>query len=580
MGAEDKLEILNQTARCVSASLDLRETLETIVTAAAELVPCVLAEISLWDEERGVLVLQALFCEAKRRFPLGETYSPGEGYTGWVVRNRRPLLVPDVDARQDIQPDLLPGEYPFLAYLGLPLLTGDELIGTLVLIHDQAEAFNQDDLLLLETLAEQTAAAIRNAQLHDQVQCRARELAALNAIAAAINQALDLETLLADAVERVVQVAGADAGGIRLLDLQSGVLSFVVSQGLSPEYAARIQSVRLGEGIVGRVALTGEPVLIADMWKDDITGHQVGPGLQKEGLRARVEVPLRSQERVVGTLGVASRIPGAFGSADMDLMIAIGYQLGTAIENARLRQQALEGERLAAVGRVASTVAHDLRGPLGGIIRSAEFLARPELSDETRLKLSQAIVAMARRQINAAQEILDYTRGGQMVLRLTPCDLSGFLDELLEVLRLDCSDRGIELVGDWGYSGTVLMDPDRMGQVVYNIAANARDAMPEGGRLTITTCKVGEWVELRFTDTGAGVSPAVADRIFEPFVSYGKREGAGLGLSIAQRIVHEHRGEITFESPDCGGATFVVRLPLKEQGATPTDPPIESTPAA
>jgi hypothetical protein len=232
--------------------------------------------------------------------------------------------------------------------------------------------------------------------------------------------------------------------------------------------------------------------------------------------------------------------------------------------NARLRQEALAAERLAAVGRVATSVAHELRSPLGGIIRSAEFLARPELSDGTRQKLSRAVVALARRLINTAQEILDYTRGGQMALYLTTCTLPEFLEQVIEVLKVDFSDRGIEVMEEWGYTGKVRMDPDRMAQVVYNIAANARDAMPEGGRLTIATRRTDGWVELRFTDTGPGVPPELVERIFEPFVSYGKRKGAGLGLAIARRIVHEHEGEIDVESPAEGGATFRVRLLLEE----------------
>jgi len=251
-----------------------------------------------------------------------------------------------------------------------------------------------------------------------------------------------------------------------------------------------------------------------------------------------------------------------FGVKDLELLTAIGHQLGVAIENARLRQQALKAERLAAVGRVATSVAHDLRSPLGGIIRSAEFLARPELSDGTRQKLSHAVVALARRLSNTTQEILDYTRGGRMALRLAPSPLPAFLEQVVEVLKVDFSDRGIEVVAEWGYTGEVWMDPDRMAQVVHNIAANARDAMPEGGRLTIATRQADDWVELHFADTGPGVPPELAERIFEPFVSYGKREGAGLGLAIARRIVREHGGEIDVESSAGGGATFVVRLPL------------------
>jgi signal transduction histidine kinase len=135
---------------------------------------------------------------------------------------------------------------------------------------------------------------------------------------------------------------------------------------------------------------------------------------------------------------------------------------------------------------------------------------------------------------------------------------------MLEVLRVDFSDRGIEVQTAWGYEGHVWMDADRMAQVVYNIAANARDAMPEGGRLGVATQQVGRWVELRFSDTGPGVPSELREHIFEPFVSYGKRQGAGLGLAIARRIVREHGGEICLDSLREEGAAFVVRLPLGE----------------
>lgn len=917
----EEMAAINRVARRVSATLDLRETVDSIVDAAAELVPCVLAEISLWDEQEQMLTLQALRCEPERVFPIGKTYPPGEGYTGWVVRHQQPLLVEDVDARDDIKPNLLPGEHAFESYVGVPLLAGDELIGTLVLIHDRAGAFDEEDLELLEGLAGQAAVAIRNATLYEQLARRHRELAALNAVAAASNRALDVETLLADAVQRVIQCLGADAGGIRLLDPTSGQLTLSFTQGMSEEYAAAVRQLSLGEGIVGDVALTGEPALLADMQEDPRLQPGVLPKLREEGLRSLAVVPLRSWEEVVGTLGVVSRTPGAFGEADVNLLTAmghqigvaitnaqlfeetqrkarklaavnavasvinqpltlqeimdqavakvtevmevetvsmrlldqetgelpivshqglsvdyvqaeahirpanedpvgqvarsgepvvvrdlahdpraavldvttdefqafaivpmkskdrivgtlgaatrtrrefspeevdlltaighqigvavenarlytdlaqrareleavqavaaavnrpgeldeildeglrqaltvtglemgaifvrdrhtgvlclcchqgmspgfvawlqervrekspkiwelvgtwserrrvdieeipldaahvsdqlqdeairltadvplfaegevvgvltvatraahlftleeqsllqaIGHQLGTAIANARLRQEALDAERLAAVGRVAASVAHELRSPLGGIMRSAEFVARPELSDGTRQKLSHAIVAMAGRLVNTSQELLDYAKGGRMALRPVACSLPGFLEEMLEVLRVDFSDRGIEVQTEWSYAGEVQMDPDRMAQVVYNIAANARDAMPEGGRLKVATRRVEEWVELRFSDTGPGVPSDLTECIFEPFVSYGKRQGAGLGLAIARRIVREHGGEIGLEELGGEGATFVVRLPLEGRDAVSDLPPGESIPAA
>jgi signal transduction histidine kinase len=227
-----------------------------------------------------------------------------------------------------------------------------------------------------------------------------------------------------------------------------------------------------------------------------------------------------------------------------------------------LRKEALSAERLAAVGRVATSVAHDLRSPLGGILRSAEFLAYPELSPDTRQRLSQAIISLARRLMNTSQEILEYVRGEALPLKRIPCSIAEFLDEVLAVLEVDFCDRGIEVVRDYGYSGEVVMDADHMAQVVYNIAANARDAMPQGGTFKVTTCRCEEQVEIHFSDTGPGVPEDLRVRIFEPFFTYGKREGAGLGLSIAQRIVDEHHGQMWMKSGDEQGATFVVSLPL------------------
>ena len=559
---KEQLATINRVACRISATLDLRDTLDTIVEAAYELVPCVLAEISLWDEEREMLTLQALRCEPERRFPIGETYPLGQGYTGWLVRHQEPLLVTDVAARRSIRPELLPGELPFAAYLGVPLIASDELIGTLVMVHDQTGGFDEDDLALLQSLAAQAAIAIRNAQLFEETERRSRELAALNAVAASVNRALGLEILLADALDRVSQCVEADGGGIRLLDAGSGKLTLSITQGISEEYVAKVRNLQLGEGIVGDVALTGEPALLADMSEDPRVPSEVVAPLKEEGIYSFAVVPLRSQEEVIGTLGVLSRTPGAFGPPDVHLLIAMGHQLGTAIANAQLRQAAIDAEQLAAVGRVAASVAHELRSPLGGIMRSAEFLARPELSEATREKLGSAIVAMARRLINTSQELLDYTRGGRMTLHRAPYSLPGFLEEVLEVLRVDFSDRGIAVKTDWGYRGRIPMDADRMAQVVYNVAANARDAMPHGGQLTVATEHVEGDVEIRFTDTGPGVPEELRERIFEPFVSYGKQEGAGLGLAIAERIVQEHGGAIEVESPESGGATFIVRLPL------------------
>jgi GAF domain-containing protein/anti-sigma regulatory factor (Ser/Thr protein kinase) len=725
----DGITLISQVASRINASLDLRETLNAIVCAAADLVPCTLAAIDLWDEPQQRLVLQALHSHLEQPFSIGQTFTPGEGYTGWVIRNKKPLLVPDVSARKDIQPRLLPGERPFKAYIGLPLLAGDELIGDLQLVHDQAEAFNEDDLHLLEALAGQAAIAIKNARIHGELNRHHQEHAALSSVTAAINRPLVLQDLLESALDSILTVTQADGGGIRLLDRQTDELTLAAYRGLSDSYVREASRFPISREIVGEVARTGQAILCDDMWDDPRVSPEVRLLLQDVGHRSLAQAPVVIREQVVGTLGITARTPGFFSQDDLRLLIAIGqqlgiaieraqlytdlaqrarelevvnqvaaavnqpgdldqilqegleqalkltelemgavglrnpqddsiilhshygmspefveihksrlrqmsftpwpedlevsilieqihpdsadtpvhlkeagirqtinvplfaegelvgalnlatrrtqpftgeeqslllaiaYQLGTAIANTRLRQEALEAERLAVVGRVAAGVAHDLRSPLGGILRSAEFLARSEISPETRKKLSQAIVSLARRLISTSQGILDYIQGEKITLQYNPTNLTDFLDEVLDVLQIDFSDRGIEVVRDYRFRGEVVMDTDRFAQVVYNLAENARDAMPHGGKFIVTINAFPDEIELHFTDTGSGVPKELHERIFEPYFTYGKYKGAGLGLAIARQIVEEHGGSIRLESTGDQGSTFTVSLP-------------------
>jgi GAF domain-containing protein len=586
----EEMILLNELARRIGASLDLQATLEAIVAAAAELIPCALVEASLWDEQRETLTVQAICCDPDRAYPVGKSFPPGKGYTGWLVRHREPLFVPDVDARRDVHPDLLPGERPFKAYAGVPLLASQALVGTLVLVANEAGAFTPGDMRLLQALAHHAAAAIHNARLYEQIARRHQELSALYAVAEAINRPGDLDQILEEGLKRALAVSGLEMGAIAVRDPRSNVLALKSHEGMSPDFVAWLQK-RLehksreawpeGQDFLTAELLPALDVPSPHMLQAPVPGGVPAPhmlqapvpggvpaAVQEAGIRFLVEIPLFAEGDMVGVLLVATRQahPGAGHPCtpeERSLLKAIAHQLGTAIANARLRQEALVAERLAAVGRVAASVAHDLRSPLGGILRSAEFLARPELSPATRGKLSQAVVSLARRLINTTQEILDYVRGERLPLRRVPCPVSEFLDQVLAVMEVDFSDRGIEVARSCAYQGPVVMDADRMAQVIYNIAANARDAMPGGGTFTVATQKVGTCVEFRFSDTGPGVPESLADQIFEPFFTSNKREGTGLGLAIARRIVEEHGGALRLEQNDeRQGATFVLALPV------------------
>lgn len=560
----DEFKLLNEINRRISASLDLEITLDAIVIASADLIPCDLAEVSLWNSKSKRLTTKAIHSSPKRSYPVGQSYPAGKGYTGWLVRHRKPLFVPDVEAYEKIQPHLLPGEEPFKAYAGCPLLAGDRLLGVLVLVADQAGAFKRHDLHLLQTLADQAAIAIQNAHMYEELAHRNRELSVLCSVAEAANRAQNMEELMQRVLDQVVEVSQADGGGIRVYHREKDEVELVAHYGLSEAYLKKARTFPLSEEIVGWVARSGQPSLSDDMWSDQRVSPQIRDLLKKVGHRSLAQVPIRAQEEVLGTLGLTSETRGFFTKEDLKLLNAVGQQIGVTMANLQLRQERLSKERQAAVGRVAASVAHDLRSPLGGIMRSAEFLARPELKQETREKLSQAIVSLVKRLTNSTQEILDYVRGEKLSFELNQVSLPAYLNKMLTLMEVDFSDRGIEVNKEYRYRGPALLDPQRMAQVIINIATNARDAMPSGGSFNVTTEKRGQNVEIRFSDTGPGIPVEIREQIFEPFFSKGKREGAGLGLAIARRIVEEHSGQLVLEQEREEGASFLMSLPLPE----------------
>ena len=488
------------------------------------------------------------------------TYSISSEIAGWVARTNQPTISDDMWVDTRVSPEVggLLKQEGHRSLAQVPLVVQEKILGTLGVTSLESNFFDDDFLRLLAAIGHQIGIAISNAKMIEDIQQKATKLAALNAVSAVINQPLPIEDIMDLALHEVIDVMAADAGGIRIIDENTNELLISASHGLAQEYINKVDRIRIGEGVVGHVASTGEIAIREDFSEDSRFYSQVAA---EEGFRTFIVVPLKTTEKIIGTLGMVTRYVREFTEEEIDLLEAIGHQIGIAFENAQLRLETIEAERLASIGRVATSIAHDLRSPLGGILRSAEFLGRSEISPETRKKLSSAIVSMSNRLISTSQEILDFVRGEKIDLVKSPCDISDFLDETLRILEVDFSEQGIEVVKDFFYSGSIVIDKNRMAQVIYNIAVNAMDAMPYGGKFSVTSRKINNYVELSFSDTGPGIPAVLGDKIFEPYFTYGKREGVGLGLAIARSIVENHQGKITFENLK-KGTKFIVSIPL------------------
>ena len=236
------------------------------------------------------------------------------------------------------------------------------------------------------------------------------------------------------------------------------------------------------------------------------------------------------------------------------------YALDDLTEIRRLEREVRMQDRLAAVGRLAAAIAHEIRNPLSSIAGSASMLvSMPNLNDEHR-QLLQIVTRESERLNGIITDFLAYSRNKQY--KLAEVDLLPLLEDTLTLLehRLLAENTGIRIERNFSVTeAKALADGDKIKQVFWNFCENAVRAMKEGGVLTISVNVAGPDWNISFADTGPGISPQIVDKIFEPFQSQFEG-GTGLGLAIVYQIVQAHDGKVWARSKLGQGSEFVLRL--------------------
>ncbi len=235
-------------------------------------------------------------------------------------------------------------------------------------------------------------------------------------------------------------------------------------------------------------------------------------------------------------------------------------------EQLKEKQEALlRAEQLAAVGRVSAQVAHEVRNPLSSIGLNVELLdelvARARFDSESDAKEARALVTSVTRELDRLTEVSEeYLKMARLKQpALTTEDVSEVLVNVLDFSREELERSGVAVERDLAEGARALADEGQLRQVFLNLLRNSKEAMPQGGTLTVTSAVKNGSVEVTFADTGVGIPSDVRARLFEPFFST-KDGGTGLGLAVSKQILQAHGGSIECESGPGGGTRFVVKL--------------------
>ncbi len=594
--AGQRLRLLADASALVSASLDWEET----VAGVARLALGHFADGCAVDSyEDGVVRRLAVLYENPQHAPRGLEllrFAPHEGsptLLSEVLASGRPWMM--------VRPAEEPGDdrteagqlYAAARELGVgsliltPLVARQRTLGLLTFMRaDSSPPFEIPDLSLAEELAGRAALAIDNAALFRKARAAEEEsrrgaarLHVLVQVSQLIAEAgLNLPSVLEVLVRKVSEAMG-DACVLQLLSEDRTHLDLVTVHHPNAEARAVLDasmsrgSVRVGEGLSGRVAATGQTLFVPRLQADDLRDERVPEGrlfLEQHGPHSVIIVPLGVRGRVLGTLGVLREARGReYSVEERALLESLAARAALAIEDARLYGAATQAVK--ARDELLSVAGHELKSPLNALQLQIHLLARMARDAVA----SDGFAERAERAARAGQrlgllidDLLDVSRlsSGRLGLKLEEVDLSALTRELVHRMSEELALAGNEVrlaleqpvLGEW--------DRLRLEQVLVNLLSNA--AKYGAGRpVTVAVDVVGSLARLSVRDEGIGVAPEEQERIFEQFERSASVQhhfkGLGLGLWITKRIIEAHGGTIRLWSEPGKGSTFTVELPLR-----------------
>jgi signal transduction histidine kinase/putative methionine-R-sulfoxide reductase with GAF domain len=564
---------LREVGTALGTTLDLDQLLELILDKITEAVEADRATLYLLDEANDELVSRIAQGQDVRSIRL----KIGHGIAGHVARTGKPLHVRDAykDPRFSPEWDMLSG-YRTRSILAAPMKNHlGKTIGVVQVLNKKDGEFTDDDAEILAALSTQAAVSIDNSRLFmsvtqkniqlldtkEQLEHRVRDLKLLFDLERAMARGQSLDELSMAVLGEAMRACEAKMGAVALRDAEArtGTLYLI------DERAKKMRRVPYPEesGLIGWAIRHNEILVTTDAENDPRRDAAFDERLRAAVVKTAIAVPLEGDEEApMGAIAIYNKRGGRpFTAEDRELFELVTANASTAIRLQLSREAREREERLTTIGRLLSSVIHDLKTPLTVISGYVQLMQN---SDDSKQRHHHAELVLRQFDLIGAmqREVLEFARGEKSVL-VRKVYLQKFFEDVRDQLEGDLGRRGVELVVDVQERGTARFDEGKILRVVHNLARNAVEAMgPKGGKfiVKVTRDKEDGALVVSFSDTGPGIPKDIEHRLFQSFVTSGKKGGTGLGLAIVKKIAEEHGGTITVQSSG-RGATFKLRLP-------------------
>jgi signal transduction histidine kinase len=594
------LRILQGVSEGAVSHLDLAELLHDLLGRIRGAMGVDNAAILLVSEDGAYLNLYNLYAARGPEEDVTGTVriAMGRGVAGSIAASGRPLIIDDL-SQVEVEHPLLRATVHSL--LGVPLLLGGRVIGVIHVGSASPRSFTEEESQLLQVLAGQVALAVEHARLYESERAARREaeevtrrLEALQAISDAAMEHARLGELLRAMLPRIQQLMEVDNVAILLPEANGRDLALYSVRGPEEAVMGKVH-VPFGEGVAGTIAARREPLIV-----ENLASVPVANPFLREHFTSLLGVPLLHEGQLIGVIHVDSVAPRRFTEDESRLLQMLAGRIAVAIARAAEYEHE-EAGRVAAEREVAvlhdatermdeflGIASHELRTPLTSLTMNVQMLdhwltaERGRGADEPAATYAQRAIAAVRPLILRSSQslkrldrlvgdLLDATRvrEGRLGLRLCRVDLAQLLRDTVEEHRQTHAGRDVQLSVEAQEPIVVMVDPDRIAQVVSNLLGNALKYSLADRAISVTLGVAGDQARVAVRDRGIGIGAGALDRVWDRFYraagvthQTGSQVGLGLGLYISRDIVERHGGRVGARSTPGKGSTFWFTVPL------------------
>jgi len=583
-----QISALSEITKAVNHSLDLDRVLQAVVERITRIFQFDSTRVYLFNADRRTLILRACFDTQPELWQGVQNFSEDDSVVSHVAKTGEAMVCSDVDndprySQMSRSGATCNAGFHFLAMQ--PIKIHGKILGTLVVSGREPRNLTDDELRLIISMCEHIAVAVEKGSLFDQVVSRSRHLEVLNTIIAAVGQSLDLGEVLDQAVDKIARTASFDAAWIYQLGPSDGSLQLRAFYGLSDDMALTMGSRSVDVELGAQVVATGERLVIEDIQNDSL--YRVLADKAKIvtlGFASAAAFPVRTKEKIIGTLQVGSRSKRHFSKEDLQLIESIAQQIGVAMENAMLFAEISEKTRhlarinleltdaTRAKSEFIAAMSHELRTPLNIVIGSSDLLRDGFFGalTQTQTRAIEKVSRNGRVLLKIINDVLTIScfEANRIAVNIATVEIEGVLEHVRALVDQINRDRHLEVrwLIDRGIPPLVT-DALKLEEILHNLIGNAFKFTPKGHvEVRVSHRADQDRIEFSVADSGIGIAAEDCERIFDPFEQLkeahtGPFNGVGLGLNIVRRYLDLMQGEITVQSEPGVGSTFSFSLP-------------------